>query len=86
MLRLVLMIALCIFIARAFWRIVDSFMEGMTGQSRQTGAPPQRGVQMARCAVCGTFVVPDRAVVLSDGRARRTFCSEACRDKFRRTA
>ena len=42
---------------------------------------------MARDPVCGTFVLPDRAVTLVDGRARLFFCSEACRDKYRaRTA
>ena len=42
-----------------------------------------RGVQMVRDPVCGTFVVPDRAVTLVDGRARVFFCSDACRDKYR---
>jgi YHS domain-containing protein len=42
---------------------------------------------MVRDPVCGTFVVPDRAVRLTDGREPVFFCSTACRDKFRaRTA
>ena len=86
MTRLVLLLILFIIISRLFWRLVDSFIEGMTGQS---GRPrvPDRGVPMARDPVCGTFVVPERAVTLVDGRARLFFCSEACRDKYRaRTA
>jgi hypothetical protein len=88
MLRLILFIALALFVARAFWKLVDNFMEGLTGQTRRERARgPQSSVHMARCAVCGTFVVPDRAVSLSDGRTRVVFCSEACRDKYRlRTA
>jgi YHS domain-containing protein len=86
MLRLVLFLALSIFVGRAFWRVVDGFMEGVSGRSRRTQAP-QRRVQMARDPVCGTFVVPDAAVSLVEGRTRLFFCSDACRDTYRaRTA
>jgi YHS domain-containing protein len=84
--RFVLLLVLFIIISRLFWRIVDSFVEGMTGQRRHPRVS-DRGVPMARDPVCGTFVLPDRAVTLVDGRARLFFCSEACRDKYRaRTA
>jgi YHS domain-containing protein len=84
--RFILLLVLFIIISRVFWRIVDSFVEGMTGQPRHPRTP-DRGVPMARDPVCGTFVLPDRAVTLVDGRARVFFCSEACRDKYRaRTA
>ena len=84
--RFVLLLVLFIIVSRLFWRIADSFVEGMTGQPRHPRAP-DRGVPMARDPVCGTFVLPDRAVTLVDGRARVFFCSEACRDKYRaRTA
>jgi YHS domain-containing protein len=44
-------------------------------------------VSMVRDPVCGTFVVPERAVTLVNGRTTINFCSEACRDKYRaRTA
>jgi len=85
MARVVLVLVLLIIIARMFWRLVDSFIEGVTGQPRRGGratAPP-RGVPMARDPVCGTFVVPERAVALVNGRSRLYFCSEACRDKYR---
>ena len=84
--RLVLLLLLFIFLARVFWRSVDAFIEGMTGRSRSSRIPP-RGVSMVRDPICGTFVLPDRAVTLVDGRSRHFFCSEACRDKYRaRTA
>jgi len=38
---------------------------------------------MVRDPVCGTFVLPDHALMVSDGRARVFFCSDACRDKYR---
>ena len=86
MVRFVLLLLLCIFLARIFWRSVDAFIEGATGRSRARGTP-QRGVSMVRDPVCGTFVLPERAVTLVDGRSRVFFCSEACRDKYRaRTA
>jgi YHS domain-containing protein len=63
------------------------FMEGLTGEPRTRSRVPQRGVQMVRDPVCGTFVVPERAVTLVNGRTTINFCSEACRDKYRaRTA
>jgi YHS domain-containing protein len=38
---------------------------------------------MVRDPVCGTFVLPERAVILSDGRTRVFFCSDVCRDTYR---
>jgi YHS domain-containing protein len=86
MTRVLLILVLSIIVSRMFWRMVESFIEGVRGGSR-TPAPPLRGVSMVRDPVCGTFVLPDRAVTLLDGRNRVFFCSAACRDKYRaRTA
>lgn len=82
MLRLVLFLFLCIFLARTFWRLVDAFIEGATGRPRHPQVP-QQGVPMARDPVCGTFVLPERALSIVDGRTRHFFCSDACRDAFR---
>jgi len=38
---------------------------------------------MARDPVCGTYVVPERAVTMADGPRLICFCSTTCRDKFR---
>ena len=84
-LRFLLLLVLIVMIARTFWRVFDGVVEGMTGQSRQSrvrGGQP-RSVPMARDPVCGTFVVPERAVSLTDGRGRIYFCSETCRDTYR---
>ncbi len=80
MLRIVLLMILVILAARTFWRVVDGVIEGVTG--RRTTGVPDRGVQMVRDPVCGTFVLPDRAVTLTDGRQRISFCSTACRDRY----
>ena len=87
LLRFVLEIVLVIVIARAFWRLVDGIILGLTGRGPGTAAPPQRGVQMVRDPVCGTFVVPDQAFMVADGARRLYFCSSRCRDQYRaRTA
>jgi YHS domain-containing protein len=85
MARFILLAILFIIISRMFWRLVDSFIEGVTGQPRRGGQPrtPQHGIAMARDPVCGTYVIPERAVTLVNGRTRLYFCSEACRDKYR---
>ena len=85
LLRLALFIILAFFVARAFWRLLDGIVEGASRGSRG-GQVPQRGVQMVRDPVCGTFVIADRAVTISDGRTRVYFCYDTCRDKYKRTA
>ena len=86
MTRLALYLILAILIARAFWRLLDGIIEGASG-GRPGSRVPDRGVQMVRDPVCGTFVVADRALTLVEGRTRVHFCSDACRDKYRaRTA
>jgi len=74
---------------RAIWKLLQGVMQGMAGPShqqgprRESGGVPAQGVQMARDPVCGTYVVPDRAVSLNVGRQTMYFCSDACRDKYR---
>jgi hypothetical protein len=84
--RYVLFLLLALLVARAFWRLVEGIVEGTRDRSRGSSAPG-RGVSMVRDPVCGTFVVAERAVTLVNGRTTISFCSEACRDKYRaRTA
>src|SRR5262249_6869261 len=64
LLRLALFVILAFFVARAFWRLLDGIVEGASRGSRGSQVP-QRGVQMFRDPVCGTFVVADRAVTLT---------------------
>ena len=86
MLRLILFVLLAMFVVRAIWRLLDGIVDGAAG-GRSHGRAPARGVSMVRDPICGTFVLPESAVTLVDGRARLHFCSDACRDKYRaRTA
>jgi uncharacterized protein len=79
MLRLVLAFLLILLVVRALWRVIGGVIEGIGGQERRI---PDRGEQMVRDPVCGTFVLPDRAVVLPDGAKRVFFCSTTCRDTY----
>jgi uncharacterized protein len=84
-LRDLLLLVLAIVVARMVWRIVGGVMEGLSG--RAPGSPggnvPARGVQMVRDPVCGTYVIPDRALALPEGSGHVFFCSANCRDKYR---
>jgi len=82
LLRYILLFLLVAFLARALWRLCAGFIEGVTGTPRGARVP-QRGVQMVRDPVCGTFVVPGRAVMLVEGAERVHFCSDRCRDQYR---
>jgi YHS domain-containing protein len=89
MLRLALLLILVIVLARAFWRVVDGVIEGIGRQPRTPARPdrPGTGIQMVRDPVCGTFLLPDRALMMTDRRQQLFFCSTVCRDKYRaRTA
>ena len=97
MLRFILLSILITFIARAFWRVIDGVIEGMRGgtapgrsavDARAGGGASGRApaakasVAMERDPVCGTFVVPERAIALADASGTHYFCSPACRDAY----
>src|SRR5262245_61439409 len=85
MLRWVLEVIVFALIARAISRVIGGVIEGLNPQSRQSrdDSAPSHGVQMQKDPVCGTYVVPERAVSLSDGATRVYFCSTTCRDQYR---
>ena len=85
MTRVLLISILLALAVRAVSRLLAGIAEGLRGGQPPRGPAnvPQRGVQMARDPICGTFVVPDHALSIVDGRERVYFCSAACRDKYR---
>ena len=83
MLRVLLFALLALVVLRAVWMLLDGMLEGFAGRTSGSSRVPQRGVQMVRDPVCGTFVVPERAIALSDRGAPVFFCSPTCRDKYR---
>jgi YHS domain-containing protein len=83
LIRWLLILLLVSLLFRALGRLVSGFLEG-AGYSR---APQETGrgrqaVPLVRDPVCGTFVVPSRAVTLGTGATRQYFCSERCRDRY----
>lgn len=83
MLRFLLLSILLTLALRILNRLADAFKEGLHGGGAGSPDVPQRGVQMARDPVCGTFVVPDHALSIAIRHDRVYFCSAACRDKYR---
>jgi YHS domain-containing protein len=85
MIDLLLPLAVALLLSRPFWRFVMNRIRRSTSSRARTAAPS--AVHKERDPVCGTFVVPSAAVVVSDGSRRLFFCSAACRDRYRaRTA
>lgn len=80
MLRFILGVILFIVVVRALGRFLHGVIEG--AQQPGTGGADQRGVALARDPVCGTYVVPGRALATRDGNLVRYFCSKRCRDEF----
>ena len=85
LLRLALLLVLAMVVTRGAWRVFDGVKEGLSGRVPHGpgGSAPARGIQMVRDPVCGTFVLPDHALTIVDGRSRVFFCSGACRDRYR---
>jgi len=85
MARFLLLLALFVVIAKVFWRFFDAMLRGASGSApqgsaRRSGAAP--AVKMSQCPVCGTYVVPGKAIsIVSDG-APVYFDTEKCRGEF----
>jgi YHS domain-containing protein len=83
--RVILLAILVIVVARIFWRVFDSVIDGARTRPRQT-RPPASPVKLVRDPVCGTFVAPGAALSLTASGSTHYFCSDACRESFRRGA
>jgi YHS domain-containing protein len=86
LLRFVLILVFVMLVVRAFWRVLAGMIDGVSRPTRRRSGPPDRGVQMVRDPVCGTFLPPDQAVRLAERGSVRYFCSEKCRDAYKARA
>ena len=80
MARLILYAILVFVLARLAWRLVAGIFIGMGYQP-----PSVRGrssVGLVRDPVCGTFVLPSKALTAGSGADTRYFCSEKCRREY----
>lgn len=84
LLRSLLLFVLLLVAARAVWRLLTGVAQGASsGRSGRSGPPASPpAVKMVRDPVCGTYVVPGRALELARGRETLYFCSEKCRDQY----
>jgi len=79
MVRVIIFLLLVYFVARAVWRLVYGIAEGLSGP-RDPQSPS--AVALARDPVCGTYVVPSRALTSGSGNDLHFFCSERCRQAW----
>lgn len=79
--RAVLLFLLFVFLARAVWRLARGVIQGASTGGASGSATPS--VKMARDPICGTFVVPGKALSLVAAQGETIyFCSEKCRSEF----
>ena len=82
--RTFLLFLLLLVFARALLRFFGGVVQGATGQS--TGGAPRPAspppTKMVQDPVCGTYVVPGKAIAVSRGGRTQFFCSDACRQKY----
>jgi uncharacterized protein len=79
MVRLIIFLLLAYFVTRAIWRLVYGIAEGLRAP-RDPQSPS--AVALARDPVCGTYVVPSRALTSGSGNDLQFFCSERCRQAW----
>jgi hypothetical protein len=87
--RVILLFLLILAAARFFWRLVEVVMKGAMGAppfGSAQGRPPGHraggtpvSVKMQPCPVCGTYVVPGKAISAVSAGAPVYFCSDKCR-------
>lgn len=82
--RLILIVILILAAARFFWKLVEAVLRGAMGpadqNTRRGGAPAP--VKMQPCPVCGTYVVPGKAISVVSSGAPVYFCSDKCRAEY----
>lgn len=82
-LRIFLLVVMALFALRAVGRFMGGLSQAARGEApraRATDTP----VKMMKDPVCGTFVVPGKALSATSDGATVWFCSEQCRDTFTR--
>ena len=86
MARFILIFLLILAAARFFWRLIEVVVRGAMGaphgsQSARRGSAPAP-VKMQPCPICGTYVVPGKAISLVRGGTPVYFCSDKCRAEY----
>lgn len=77
--RFILFSLLITLVVRAALRFFAGIVEGASGGT-QKPLPPS--TKMVKDPVCGTFVVPSKALTASRGRETAWFCSPECQQAW----
>ena len=82
--RTLLLFILVLLVARALMRLFRGVMEGASSNpaAGRRGRSAPQAVKMVADPVCGTYVIPGKALQLARGRETHYFCSEKCRDQW----
>ena len=93
----VLRFILLMIVIRVIWRFLGGIIDGLSGDSGSRGGQrsrvggsagpagaPAASVPLVRDPVCGTYVVRAKALTAGSGDQTQYFCSEKCRDEYRR--
>ena len=81
MAKLILYAILAFVLARLAWRLLTGIFIGMGYQPPDARAG-RGAVGLVRDPVCGTFVLPSKALTSGSGTDTRYFCSEKCRREY----
>jgi len=73
-------ILLFLLLLRLFFSFIRGLVAGLNEQSRRM--PGQQPAQLVRDPICGTFVLPARALPLNRSGETQYFCSERCRQRY----
>ena len=95
----VLRFILLMVVIRVIWRFLGGIIDGLSGTrprarrvasaaaaAAAAGGPGggAASVPLVRDPVCGTYVVRAKALTAGSGDQTQYFCSEKCRDEFRK--
>ena len=83
MARFILIFILILAAARFFWRVVETIIRAAGPAPTPRGGGPPASVKMLPCPVCGTYVVPGKAISIVSQGAPVYFCSDKCRAEYR---
>ena len=82
-LRIFLLVVMALFALRAIGRLMGGISQAARGEGPR-GRTADAPVKMMKDPICGTFVVPGKALSATADGATVWFCSEQCRDTFTR--
>ena len=87
MIRGLLVLVLLLAVAWAFWRFVDGVIDTFGGLPKDRRKARGRApVKLVRDPVCGTWVDPGASLAIDTRGTTHYFCSDTCRDSFKRSA